>query len=333
MGNTGGNQGDSYKVSRKAALATGAGLLGAAAELSVRAPSAAARGLQEAAAVPTVRAPNGRILNVLMGAQGTPMKGGVFAFSLGREDLNVSVQRVRILPDFGLAFEANFVGIGNGVVMVAGEIPVRETEVNATLSRLENAGIQVSALHNHRIEMNPHVMWIHFAAQGPQATIASGVRRSLPATAKLSTGGSSPKSTPLPVKRLSSYLGGDAKIDDGGVVEVSVERLDPVRINGIVVPSAMGVESMVYFQPLAGGMAAVTGELALTADEVNPVARRLRQSNVQVTAIHNHYLTDQPRLFYMHTWATGNPINLALAHRAALDTTRSKRGAAGAGRG
>ena len=63
--------------------------------------------------------------------------------------------------------------------------------------------------------------------------------------------------------------------------------------------------------------------LVLIDKEVNAVARTLRQRGIDVTAIHNHGLMDTPRLFYMHFWATGDPVTLAQGLKAALDMTNS----------
>jgi hypothetical protein len=57
----------------------------------------------------------------------------------------------------------------------------------------------------------------------------------------------------------------------------------------------------------------------LTAAEVNPVIRTLRQNGIEVTALHNHMLDDQPRLFFMHFWANDDAQKLAKGLRAALD--------------
>ncbi|HEX7960734.1 MAG TPA: DUF1259 domain-containing protein, partial [Terriglobales bacterium] len=59
--------------------------------------------------------------------------------------------------------------------------------------------------------------------------------------------------------------------------------------------------------------------------EVNPVIKALRQNGIQVTAIHNHMLQEQPRLFFMHFWANDNAVKLAKALRVALDQTNSKK--------
>jgi hypothetical protein len=71
--------------------------------------------------------------------------------------------------------------------------------------------------------------------------------------------------------------------------------------------------------------AAITGDFVLIADEVNPVAKALSENGIQVTAIHNHMLYDNPRLFMLHFWAIDEPEKLARGLRAALDKTNSKR--------
>jgi hypothetical protein len=85
----------------------------------------------------------------------------------------------------------------------------------------------------------------------------------------------------------------------------------------------MGVTTGLNFQPTQAGKAAITGDFVLTGDEVDPVASTLQSGGVEVTAIHNHALGDEPRLFYMHFWANDDPTRLATVLRAALDHTNS----------
>ena len=84
------------------------------------------------------------------------------------------------------------------------------------------------------------------------------------------------------------------------------------------VPPALGTAIAINFQPLDGGKAATTGDFVLTADEVNPVLRALRQHGIEVTAIHNHMLADEPRLFFMHFWGVDDAGKLAEGLQAAL---------------
>ena len=81
----------------------------------------------------------------------------------------------------------------------------------------------------------------------------------------------------------------------------------------------MGSAEAINFQPTGNGKAAITGDFVLTAAEVNPVLYTLRQNGIEVTALHNHMLDDQPRLFFMHFWANDDAQKLATGLRAALD--------------
>src|SRR6266446_3176392 len=88
---------------------------------------------------------------------------------------------------------------------------------------------------------------------------------------------------------------------------------------------AMGVTTVINFQPTAEGKAAITGDFVLIDREVNAVARALQQNGIDVTALHNHALMDTPRLFYMHFWATDDAAKLARGLKAALDLTNSQK--------
>jgi hypothetical protein len=93
--------------------------------------------------------------------------------------------------------------------------------------------------------------------------------------------------------------------------------------NGMEIPPSMGVATAINFQPTENRKAAITGDFVLTVEEVNPVATTLRKHGIEVTAIHNHMLTENPRLFFMHFWGIDDPFNLARALREALDKTHS----------
>ncbi|HEY4784396.1 MAG TPA: DUF1259 domain-containing protein, partial [Bacteroidales bacterium] len=86
----------------------------------------------------------------------------------------------------------------------------------------------------------------------------------------------------------------------------------------------MGMATGVNFQ-MSGNKAAITGDFVLMADEVNPVIKALTENGIGVTAIHNHMLYDNPRLFMMHFWAVDDPAKLAKGIKAALDKTNSKK--------
>jgi hypothetical protein len=106
---------------------------------------------------------------------------------------------------------------------------------------------------------------------------------------------------------------------------VSVSRAETLREGGMILPDAMGTGIGINFQPTGNGRAAIAGDLVLTAKEVNPVLRTLRANAIEVEALHNHMLDDQPRLFFMHFWANDDAVKLAKGMRAALDQMNIKR--------
>ena len=81
----------------------------------------------------------------------------------------------------------------------------------------------------------------------------------------------------------------------------------------------LGVATAINFQPIGAGKAAITGDFVLAGDEVNPVIKLLHENGIEVTAVHSHMLTEQPRLFFTHFWANDEAIKLARGLRAALD--------------
>ncbi len=91
----------------------------------------------------------------------------------------------------------------------------------------------------------------------------------------------------------------------------------------MTVPTAMGSANAINFQPTGAGRAAITGDFVVTGDEVNPMIKALRANDIEVTAIHSHMLTEQPRVFFVHFWANDDALKLARGLRAALDKTAS----------
>jgi hypothetical protein len=112
---------------------------------------------------------------------------------------------------------------------------------------------------------------------------------------------------------------------NGGVYQFGVPRKDPITEGGVQVtpPGPTGMATAINFQPTGAGKAAITGDFVLTGEEVNPVVKALRENGIEVTAIHSHMLTEQPRLIFMHFWANDEAIKLAKGLRAALDKTAS----------
>jgi hypothetical protein len=126
-----------------------------------------------------------------------------------------------------------------------------------------------------------------------------------------------PPAIDLDTTELDQIIGAKGAAN-GGVYQFNVRRRDPITEGGMMVGMpAMGAATAINFQPTGGAKAAITGDFVLIRTEVNDVVRTLRSNGVDVTAIHNHMLTEQPRIIFMHFWAHDDAIKLAKALRGA----------------
>ncbi len=127
---------------------------------------------------------------------------------------------------------------------------------------------------------------------------------------------------------LDGKIGVKGKYSNG-VYQLAVPRTEKIMDNSMEIPPSIGVATGINFQPLGNGIVAIAGDFVLRGDEVNPVIRALIGNNINVTAIHNHMLTEEPRLFFFHFWAIGDQEKLANGLNEALSMTKSSRTVAG----
>ena len=106
-----------------------------------------------------------------------------------------------------------------------------------------------------------------------------------------------------------------------GVTVFSFPRQDlKIKIGGDPVPTAIGFGSWTAWKEM-GSEAMVMGDLVLLQEEINPVISALAEANVSVTALHNHFLSERPRVMYMHIYGTGQAASMARGIRDALSKT------------
>lgn len=261
------------------------------------------------------------------GRKGSMQPGDVFKFGMPRSDLKVTVEGTPIKPGLALGSWVAFKKSGNEAI-VMGDLVLLTSEVEPVMSKLQQSGIEETALHNHLLGETPKVMYMHIAGHGDAVKLASALKSALALTKTPSV--SSPASSAqqtlgLDTAQIDHVLGHKGK-NNGGIYQVSVPRAESITDMGTVIPPAMGTATSINFQPTGNGRAAITGDFVLLGSEVNPVIRALRDHSIQVTAVHSHMLTENPRLFFMHYWANGNAIELATGLRAALDVTNSAPG-------
>jgi len=252
--------------------------------------------------------------------------GDVHRYGFARSDLTVKLDGVTIHPALALGGWVAFKPMQDGVIAM-GDLVLLEQEINPVMLKMIAGGLEITAIHNHLLRASPATFYMHIAGRGDPIKIATALRDGLAESKtplSLPANSSSQPAIDLQIAQLGQIIGAKGQVD-GGVYQVAVARRDPVYDAGMPMtpPAPLGVASGINFQPTGDGKAAVTGDFALSGDEVEPVLKSLRASGIEVTALHSHMLMERPRLFFMHFWANDDAIRLARGLRAALDKTAS----------
>jgi len=246
--------------------------------------------------------------------------GDVYRVGFPRTDLHDLVHGITIKPGLALGSWAAFSGT-NDNAMVMGDLVLLQNEVNPVMEKLRAAGFDITAVHNHLLDETPRVMYMHYMGHGPAEQIAGSLRAALAVSktplGKLAAAPAQPSTPPDWVKTVEDTVGRKGGFN-GGVLSFGVPRADAVTMSGMTVAPPAGVAESINFQEAGTGKVATTGDFVLTAEEVNPVISALEEHDIQVTALHSHMLTEQPRLFFMHFWSVGSPESVGAGIKAAL---------------
>lgn len=247
------------------------------------------------------------------------MADDVLKFTFPRFDLKVRIDGIIVEPDLALTSWVAFNQLGNHS-MIMGDLVLLENEVDPVMSSLIENGIEVTALHNHLMHKSPRIMYLHIKGEGYPIKLAQSVRNALSLT-----------TTPFNIKKQQPPSQIDWKVIEdilgrkgshkGNVLQFSFPRNVIILEDGHKLSPAMGISHGINFQSV-GENVATTGDFVLLANEVNPVINILKQNNIAVTAVHNHMLTEVPRLFFMHFWAVDKPEKLAQAFKNVLDLAK-----------
>jgi len=255
-----------------------------------------------------------------LGKTGSAAPGGIYRVGLPRTDLKVTLDGVELKPGFALGGWLAFKNVGDqGMVM--GDLVLTMDEVASVMTKLAAGGIDVTALHNHLLRNQPFTMYMHVLGHGDPVKLAAALHTALAESKTPLSAAPSAAAGPSPIDLDTAAIDqtlGAKGTNNGGVYQFSIPRAEPIKDGGMDVPPPMGSANAINFQPTGGGKAAITGDFVLIAKEVNPVLRALRDHGIEVTAIHNHMLDDQPHLYFMHFWANDDARKLAEGLKAAL---------------
>jgi Domain of Unknown Function (DUF1259) len=261
-----------------------------------------------------------------IGKPGAELPGGVHKYGLPRSDLKVTVDGVSIKPALALGSWIAFQPAGDGA-MFMGDLVLLDTEISPVMQRLIDAGVEITAIHNHLLRTSLPVLYMHVGGHGDPVKLAAALHAALAlsGTPLSPSAGVPPAALDLDTTAIEKVLEFKGAAN-GGVYQFGIPRAEAIAEGGMAVPPSMGTAIAINFQPTGAGKAAATGDFVLLGSEVNPVLKALRQHGIEVTALHSHMIDDSPHLFFMHFWANDNAIKLAQGLRAALDLANVKHG-------
>ncbi len=257
----------------------------------------------------------------IMGIKGTE-HNGEYKIAVPQSNLSVTVDDFKIIPPMGVTSWAAFTPVPDGA-MVMGDLVVLEDEIYSVQKAVVESGLKITALHNHFVRDNPKVMFMHIHGIGREQALARSVK-SVFDRVKEKRITDAPPAEALRVQStfdpavIDMIIGASGKMNDG-VYKITVGRPEVDLIDhGAPVSTFLGFNTWMAFQGTAE-KAAVAGDFTMLEQEVAPVIEALVTHNIEVVAVHNHMVTETPRIFFLHFWATGPVEELARGLRAGLN--------------
>jgi hypothetical protein len=251
----------------------------------------------------------------------------VFKVSKPRDDLKVSVAGHPLSPFQGLSSYAAFTRAGRST-MVMGDTVLLEDEVNPAMSAALDAGLQVTALHNHFFYDQPKVYFMHIGGMGDAGQLAGAVKSVYDRVAQVRAANSDAASrdaadlaatSSVSAEPLAAILHAKPDTKDG-MVKFTFGRT--TRIHAVTLGNQMGVNTWAAFAGTDDN-AVVDGDFAVREQDLQPVLKSLRASGINIVAIHQHMVQESPRIMFLHYWGKGSAGELAASVRKALDSQRA----------
>ena len=260
-----------------------------------------------------------------LGRQGD-YKADVLKVNIPRNDLKVSIDGSPTPTPFGFGGWLAMTKGDNEMEVMMGDLVLLEDEVNPVMSALLNNGLEVTALHNHFFFENPRLFYMHVHGHGSASELARKAKPALelighvPTQHKTSVSGGPAliSAGQMDTSKIASIVGHQGE-QSGAVYKITVGRDDlNLREMGAKINARMGLNTWAAFFG-SDANAEIAGDVAMLANEVNPVLKVLRAHDLNVVAIHNHMLSGQQPIYFLHYWGTGSTEKLASGFTAALN--------------
>lgn len=271
---------------------------------------------------------NAQTLDTLAIEKNAGIKGkssnGEYKITIPQNDLNVEVDGFKIIPPMGLGTWIAFTPTKEGA-MIMGDIILTETDLKPVQQEVIKQGLTITAIHNHFVRNHPNIMYMHIGGSGQTDEMAKKAKAVLDKVAE--SRGHNPASGSvadvpysIDTKKLDDIIGHKGELAKG-VYKYTIGRPDvSLKEHGVTVTTFLGFNTWAAFQG-SPDHAAVAGDFTMLEDEVNPVIKALVENGIEVVAVHNHMVHEQPRIFFLHYWGVGNAEQLAKGLKAAFDQT------------
>lgn len=257
------------------------------------------------------------------GMKGTE-KNGEYKITVPQNDLHIVVDGFKIIPPMGLGSWIAFTPCGDSAMMM-GDIILSENDLAPVQQEVIRQGLAITAIHNHFVRNRPNVMYMHIDGFGNIAklsAIAKGVLDKVSEVRGADPKASKPDSVinTLNVAMLDSLIGHKGEMSKG-VYKYTIGRPDVMlKEHGVRITTFMGFNTWAAWQGTPE-KAAVAGDFTMLMDEVQPVIKTLIENGIEVVAVHNHMVHEEPKIFFLHYWGVGPAEKLAKGLKAALDKT------------
>jgi hypothetical protein len=263
------------------------------------------------------------VIERVTGLKGKSNKGE-YKITIPQNDLNIDVDGFRIIPAMGLGTWIAFTPVPEGA-MIMGDIVLTENDLKPVQATVIREGLTITAIHNHFVRNHPNVMYMHIGGAGNTEIMAKKAKAVLDAVA--ASRGHNPAAASVPdvpfsidINQLNGIVGSTGELSKG-VYKYTIGRPDiALKEHGVAVSTFLGFNTWAAFQG-SEDHAAVAGDFTMTENEVAPVIKALVEHGIEVVAVHNHMVHEQPRIFFLHYWGVGKAQDLARGLKAALDQT------------